>query len=122
MINYLASQPHAHLREVPLPHILHSDAGEPIYGVDEALQEARTAHHLCDLAGIPGGQGDSARIDARVAILARATKRLQRLAELHQPDRNCDGHGGNSGYCAECGCAWPCESARIAAGERDEEV
>jgi hypothetical protein len=122
LLDYLKERPHPNLREVPLPHVLHSETGEPIYGVDEVLQETRVAHHLLDYAGIPRGKGYSANLDARVALLLRLANRLHRIATMHQPDRNCDGHGGNSGYCVECEWAWPCATTQAASGERDDEV
>lgn len=122
LINYLSKQPHPSLREIPLPHVLHSEIGELIYGVDEALQEARTAHHLLDLAGVPRGEGDAGHLDARVLQLMRRGQRLERIETMHQPDRNCDGHGGVSGYCVECGWPWPCVTAEAASGECDEEL
>jgi len=122
LINYLSGQPHPSVRELPLPHVLHSEAGEPIYGVDEALQETRTAHHLLDLAGIPRDRGDAGHLDARVLQLMRRCQRLARIEQMHQPDRNCDGHGGVSGYCVECGWSWPCATAETTSGERDDEL
>lgn len=93
-------------------------------GAQEALQQARIAHHLCDLAGVPRKIGglSSPPIDARLLLLSRLAQRVTRLADLHQPDRSCDGHGGNSGYCVECGWAWPCATADVVSGRRDDEV
>lgn len=118
LINYLTGKPHPNLRDVPLP------TPDPYGGLGEVLQESRVAHHLLDFAGVPrqAGRLDSYHLDARVALLLKAAQRLQKLAALHQPDRDCDGHGGNSGFCVECGWAWPCASAEVASGERDDEL
>lgn len=112
------------LKQRPHPYLNDDEKvceGLPI-GVQEILMEARVAHHLLDLAGIPRGEGYSADLDARVVLLMRRAMRTPRLAEMHQPDRDCDGRGGNSGFCVECGWAWPCATYETASGERDDEV
>ena len=115
LINHLRGKPHPNLPPVDF------DPELPL-GVGEVLQEARVVQHLLDLAGIPRGKGYSADIDARVVQLLRHAQRLDRIEAMHQPDRNCDGHGGNSGYCVECEWAWPCATAEVASGERDDEL
>jgi hypothetical protein len=115
LIEHFKGRPHPLLGEVTLPPDLYG-------GFGELLQSARIVHHLLDLAGVPHGEIYSADLDARVLLLTRRTGRLQRLATLHQPNRNCDGHGGNSGYCMECDQPWPCLTADIVSGTRDHEI
>lgn len=115
LLELLKDKPHPLLREILLPH-------DPFGGLGEILQSVKVAHHLLDMAGVPRGAIYSSYVDSRVLLLLRQSQRLQRIAALHQPDRNCDGHGGNSGYCVECGWAWPCATAETASGERDDEL
>jgi hypothetical protein len=113
LLEHLKDKPHPLIREIPLPD-------DPFGGIGEILQSVKVAHHLLDLAGVPRGKIYSAYLDSRVLLLARQAHRLQRLADMHQPDRNCDGCGGNSGYCVECELPWPCASAQVASGEQDD--
>jgi hypothetical protein len=115
LLEHLKGKSHLLIRDLPLPH-------DPFGGLGEILDSVKVAHHLLDLAGVPRGEIYSAYLDSRVLLLSRQAHRLHRLADLHQPDRNCDRHGGNSGFCVECGWAWPCASAQVASGERDDEL
>lgn len=125
-INYtliadLATKPH------PLLNIV--DGGEYLLringeldrcnnGVNEVMHEARTAHHLLDMAGIPHGEGYAQDLDARtwqlVVKVQGLEERLSRLVAWHSREA---GPGGTVGdYCTECGNRWPCDSRRMAEG------
>lgn len=91
-------------------------------GTGEVLQEARVVQHLCDLAGVPEGSGDSATIDARVwQLVVEAQElavRLERIAAWHARE---SGPGGTVGdFCLECGARWPCDTRRMAEGAGDD--
>lgn len=101
------------------------DAG--CHGIGEVMQEARTVQHLCDLAGIPEGRGDSAHVDARVYLviqrLLERGERLERIASWHSRE---SGGGGTVGsFCVDCGHVWPCDTRKMADGtwtEGDDEA
>ena len=47
-----------------------------------------------------------------------AGDRLQRIADWHSRET---GPGGMVGdFCVECDCQWPCDTRRIADGQRDD--
>jgi hypothetical protein len=117
------------LKPHPLLHIAEGyDPPLPI-GVGEVLIEARTAHHVLDLVGIPNTNGkrqpDVSDLDARVYLATRQLmdldNRLTRLKAWHSREA---GPGGTVGdFCNECGTTWPCDTYRMADGSyRDEDL
>ncbi len=50
----------------------------PIAWVAEVFQEARTAHHLLDMVGIPHGQGYASDLDSRTYLAVRELFDLRR--------------------------------------------
>jgi len=127
LIQELAVKPHKHLNIVPGADyriVIDGQVGEDCNGTNEVMQEARTIQHLCDLAGVPEGEGYDAHIDARVYVLLTETLRLR-----ERLDRIAGWHSGQTGpcgmvwdFCNECGVKWPCDTQRLAAGiyEDDE--
>lgn len=121
LINHLATKPHKHLNIVE-----GADYGAMIdgkfdhcsNGVAEVLQEARTVHHLLDMAGIPEGHGYSAYVDARAYLLLAEVlnlrERLARIADWHSRETGPAGTVGD--YCVECGERWECDTRRMAEG------
>lgn len=125
LINQLATKPH------PLLHIV---AGEQygvlingvfdhcLNGVGEVMQEARSAHHLLDMAGIPRGDGYSSNLDSRMYValaeIIDLRNRLDRIAGWHSRETADGGMVGD--YCIECGGHWPCETRRMADGSHED--
>lgn len=124
MINYdllaqLATQPH------PLLHIGDDLEAQirttPISWTGEVFTEARTVHHLLDLAGIPQrleGHVYASDLDSRTYLLVmeafKLRGRLDRIALWHS---RTSGPGGRVGdYCTECGQRWPCDTRQMADG------
>lgn len=111
------------------PHPLLNIAGDfeaqirevPIAWTGEVFTQARTAHHLLDMVGIP--QRDPSHVyadnlDARtwlaVTALTKARGQLDRIAAWHARE---SAEGGMVGhFCNECGLQWPCETRRMADG------
>jgi hypothetical protein len=91
-------------------------------GVGEVMQEARTVHHLLDLAGVPEGEGYSAHVDARAYLLVveviELRDRLARIADWHSRETGPAGTVGD--FCNECGQKWPCETHRMATGVHED--
>src|SRR5574339_911724 len=125
LINDLHTKPH------PLVNIV--DGAEYCTVVDgkhdhsyvgEFLQEASTAHHILDLAGVPRGHGYSSDVDARVYLLAdernSLRERLDRIASWHSRESGPAGMVGD--YCNECGGTWPCDTRRMAEGTYVDEA
>lgn len=87
-------------------------------GVGEVMQEARTAHHLLDLAGIPHGEGYAQDLDARMwqmlVKMQGVEERLSRIADWHARESGPAGTVGD--YCTECGNRWPCDTRRLVEG------
>lgn len=93
--------------------------------VGEILREARSSHHLLDVAGIrseDSRQPDSSDLDARTYLAAmrilEQQGRLDRISERHS--RSAEPGGKSEDYCAGCGELWPCADRRIANGPGDE--
>lgn len=121
LLTELATRPH------PLLHIV--DGGEYLLRVDDVLDrcnggigevmtQARTAHHLLDMAGIPHGVVYASDLDSRTWQLVVKTQgleeRLSRVAGWHARE---SGPGGTVGdYCTECGTRWPCDTRKLAEG------
>ena len=118
------------LRGKPHPLINHDPARFPAHarcdsiGCGEIVGEARIAHHLLDLAGIPRGHGYSSDIDARTYLLLAEVidlrERLDRITGWHSRET---GPGGMVGdFCNECGHVWPCDTQRMAEGTYVDEA
>lgn len=121
LIERLAVQPHKHLNIVDGAQYGLMVGGvfdNASNGVGEVMQEARTAHHLCDLAGIPEGWNYSAHIDARVFQLVMQrldlAERLGRIGNWHSRETAPGGMVGD--FCNECGHVWPCDTRRMTDG------
>lgn len=91
----------------------------------EVFQQARSAHHLLDLAGIPQRQEGhvyASDLDSRAWMLVTAHQKLQdrleRIASWHSRET---AEGGMVGDCCiECGLRWPCDSRRMADGTHED--
>lgn len=97
----------------------------PIAWTAEVFIQARTAHHLLDLAGIPQRVERSvyaSDLDARTWQLVISRKELQerldRIAAWHAR-KTADG-GMVGDYCVECDEIWPCETRRMADGSHKD--
>jgi hypothetical protein len=105
----------------------------PIAWTGEVFTQARTAHHLLDLVGIP--QRDPAHfhasdLDSRtwlaITQIIKLRGQLDRIAAWHSRETAEGGMVGD--FCNECGEHWPCETRRMADGshmdlvERTEEA
>lgn len=114
LLAQLATKPH------PLLNIWDDFAAQldegPIEWTREVFQEARTAHHLLDLAGIPAVQGYASDLDARVYIAIQRIQQLDaRLARIASWHRRVTSPGGvTHDECSECGWTWPCPTWRQA--------
>lgn len=121
LLAQLATKPH------PLLNIWDDFAAQldegPIEWTREIFQEARTAHHLLDLAGIPAVQGYASDLDARVHIalcmLSELETRLARIASWHR--RVTSPGGVTHDECSECGWQWPCPTWRVTEGLYDND-
>lgn len=122
LIEQLATKPHKHLNIVEgAQYGLMVDGvfNAACNGVNEVMEEARTVQHLCDLAGIPEGEGAYApHIDARVFLLMAETlalrEQLARIAGWHSREAANGGMVGD--FCVECGTRWPCDTQKMASG------
>jgi hypothetical protein len=94
----------------------------PIAWTGEVFEEARTAHHLLDIIGIPHGEGYAQHLDARTWLaIMRVIKlrgQLDRIAAWHARETAEGGMVGD--YCIECGQLWPCETLRMAEGSHED--
>lgn len=94
----------------------------PIAWTGEVFTEARTAHHLLDLADVPHGEGYAQDLDARtwlaVAELGRLRERLDRIKAWH--GRPVLAGGLVADECTECQQRWPCETLRLAEGAHED--
>lgn len=116
LIEALSLKPHKHLNIAD--DFADQIASIPLAWVGEVFQEARTVHHLLDLAGIPEGKGDATHVDARAYLLVAAVgelrDRLDRIAGWHSRETAEGGMVGD--LCVECGHRWPCDTRRMAEG------
>jgi hypothetical protein len=91
----------------------------PLAWTGEVFQEARTAHHLLDLVGIPAKPGYASDLDARTYLAVRriqeAEGRLARILTWHSRETGPAGIRVGD-FCNECGQAWPCDTRRMASG------
>ena len=94
----------------------------PIAWTGEVFTEARTAHHLLDMVGIPHGEGYSSDLDARtwlaIAQIIKLRGQLDRIAAWHSRETADGGMVGD--FCIECGDRWPCETRRMANGSHED--
>jgi hypothetical protein len=96
----------------------------PLAWTGEVFTEARTAHHLLDMVGIPHQAGGcySSDLDARtwlaITALMKARGQLDRIAAWHSRETADGGMVGD--YCNECGERWPCETRRMADGSHED--
>jgi hypothetical protein len=96
----------------------------PLAWVGEVFTEARTAHRLLDMVGIPQQAGGhySSDLDARtwlaVIALIKARGQLDRIASWHSRETAEGGMVGD--FCVECGERWPCETRRMADGSHED--
>lgn len=94
----------------------------PIAWTAEVFEEARTAHHLLDLVGIPHGEGYAQDLDSRtwlaVSALIAARGQLDRIASWHRRETADGGMVGD--YCVECGLRWPCDTRRMSDGTHED--
>ena len=94
----------------------------PLAWTGEVFTEARTAHHLLDMIGIPHGEGYAQHLDARTwqAVMAvnGLRDRLDRISMWHSRETAEGGMVGD--FCVECGLRWPCETRRMADGSHKD--
>jgi hypothetical protein len=128
LIQELAGKPHKHLNIVEgAQYGLMVDGVFSVAcnGVCEVMCEARAVQHLCDLAGVPEGEGaDAPHIDARVFLLVAEVvelrERLARIAGWHSRE-NAEG-GMVDDFCVECQTKCPCDTQRLAVGTHEGEA
>lgn len=117
LIQELALKPHKHLNISPDCVFTCTTHGGDHY-IGEIEQEARTVHHLLDLAGIPEGEGYSAHVDARAYLLLAEVielrNRLSRIGGWHSRETGPAGMVGD--FCNDCGHTWPCDTQQTATG------
>lgn len=94
----------------------------PIAWSAEVFAEARTAHHLLDMVGIPHGAGYAQDLDSRtwlaIAKINKLRGQLDRIATWHARETADGGMVGD--FCTECGDRWPCETRRMADGTHED--
>jgi hypothetical protein len=123
LLQQLAAKPH------PLLNIADDLEAQirqtPIAWTGEVFTQARTAHHLLDLAGIPqrqGGRVYASDLDSRtwlaVTALGKARGQLDRIATWHSREEFEGGLVGD--HCIECGTRWPCDTRRMADGSHED--
>lgn len=128
LIEQLAVKPHKHLNIVEGAQyglLVDGVFDTACNGVAEVMAEARTVQHLCDLAGIPEGEGAyEPHIDARVyRLVAEVLALRERLSRIDGWHCRETGPGGMVGdFCVECGAVWPCDTQRMASGTYVDEV
>lgn len=122
LIQQLATKPHKHFNiaeDCEFTCLTHKDD----HWTGKVVQEARTVQHLCDMAGVPEGEGYNAHIDARVYLLLvevqELRERLSRIAKWYSLETG--PHGAVGLYCIECGERHPCDSHKMAIGVYNEE-
>lgn len=112
LLQDLRFKPHPHIRDIPFPAGVH-------IGWAEIADQAKAAHHLLDLAGIPNDKGYNGDLDARTYLATRKIHQLQgihdRLRTWHSRETAEGGMVGD--YCVECGSRWPCDTIRLLDGE-----
>ena len=112
LLTHLAEKPH------PLLNIADDLRQVPEAWLGEVMQEARTAHHLLDMVGIPAERGYKSDLDARTFLAVRKIlelgERLDRIQSWHSRETGPSGTVGD--YCTECGVRWPCDTRRMAEG------
>lgn len=120
LLTKLASRPH------PLLNIAEDFEKQlretPPEWLGEVFTEARTAHHLLDIVGIPHGAGYAQDLDARtwlaITEIIKLRERLDRIAGWHSRETAEGGMVGD--YCIECALRWPCETRRMADGSHED--
>lgn len=94
----------------------------PIAWTGEVFEEARTAHHLLDIVGIPHGKGYAQHLDSRtwLAIIQinKLRGQLDRIAAWHSRETAEGGMVGD--FCIECETRWPCDTRRMADGTYED--
>lgn len=93
----------------------------------EVIQEARNAHHLLDMIGIPGVDCErhyEKDLDARtyraIRVVVDLRERMDRIATWHARET---GQGGMVGdYCTECGNRFPCDTRKMVEGTYVDET
>lgn len=94
----------------------------PVAWAGEIFEQARTAHHLLDMVGIPHGIAYAQDLDSRtwqaVNQIVQLKDRLARIAAWHS--RETGPHGLIGDYCTECSERWPCETRRMADGSHHD--
>lgn len=121
LINELHTKPHPLINHDPERFPEHARCDS--IGCGEIVMEARTVHHLLDLAGIPRGHGHNSDIDARTYLLLAEVialrERLGRIAGWHAREAASSGMVGD--FCVDCGNVWPCDTHRMAEGKYEDE-
>jgi hypothetical protein len=127
LLQRLVVKPHKHLNIIEGAQyglMIDGNFDHCFHGVGEVMEEARAVQHLCDMAGIPEGEGYSAHIDARVFLLMlrmnKALDRLGRIASWHSRETGSGGMVGD--FCTDCGNRWPCDTHLMAMGTYVDEV
>jgi hypothetical protein len=120
LLKRLADRPH------PLLHIADDFEKQireiPIAWTGEVFTQARTAHHLLDIVGIPRGEGYASDLDSRtwqtINLIITLRGQVDRIAAWHSRETADGGMVGD--YCNECGDPWPCETRRMADGSHED--
>ena len=98
------------------PHPLLAIPKDNVDDVIRLYHDARSVHHLADMARIPAGEGEDSHIDARVFLIVRALGDLradmERIGMWHSRETGQNGMVGD--FCVECGLRWPCGTRQLA--------
>lgn len=111
------------LREKAHPLLaMHPDDVDLPHGAGDVLIEARSAHHLLDMVGIPRGDGLDTNLDARTwraAIrLLELSERLSQIAQSHHA--RISNVREDQARCVECDLPWPCRTYAMATGTYED--
>jgi hypothetical protein len=123
LLKRLAAKPH------PLLNIaddLEAQIREtPIAWTGEVFTQARTAHHLLDLVGIPQrveGHVYASDLDSRtwqaLDLIIKLRGQLDRITSWHSRETADGGMVGD--FCNECRTRWPCDTRRMADGTHED--
>jgi hypothetical protein len=96
----------------------------PLSWTAEVFEQARTAHHLLDIVGIPQQAAGhySSDLDARtwqaINLIINLRGQLDRITSWHSRETADGGMVGD--FCNECGEIWPCDTRRMADGSHED--
>ncbi len=97
----------------------------PISWTAEVFEQARTAHHLLDMVGIPqclDGRYYASDLDSRtwqaIMLIIKMRGQLDRITAWHVRETAEGGMVGD--YCIGCGEIWPCDTRKMSDGSHED--